>query len=124
MRSEAAPTTPLSLSVAISPPCADCCFQLLRHEKAEAVTPRPKSCYGTWLTALHGLQDLVRAVETLGSGIPYLADQILWRTVALGVGGDLVLLCWEVHPLQVLLELAKVEVTKVAQIHTHAPIFA
>ncbi len=93
-------------------------------KKAEAVTPRPKSCYGTWLTALHSLQDLVRAVETLRSRVPYLADQILWRTVTLGVGGHLVLLCWEVHPLQVLLKLAKVEITKVAQIHTYAPIFA
>ncbi len=64
--------------------------------------------------ALHGLQDLVGAVEGLSARVPYLLNQLLRSIVALGVGGDLLLACREVNALQVLLKLTQVEVAQVS----------
>ncbi len=59
------------------------------------------------------LHNLLWAVEALGVRVPDLADQVLRSTVALGVGGYLLLRSREVRALQVVLECAGVEVALV-----------
>jgi hypothetical protein len=73
--------------------------------------PRVTGCCP--LLAPDRLQHLLGTIEALGCRVPDLTHQILRGAVALGVGGDLLLVGWEVHALQELLKLTQVEVAKV-----------
>jgi hypothetical protein len=68
------------------------------------------------LFPLHRLQDLIGAIEGVFARVPYLIEHLLWGIVALEVREHLVLTGGEVHVGHKLLELAEVEVAKVAYI--------
>src|SRR5215213_6503068 len=100
-----------------SAPWLEKCRRLSLTEKGPGparLRPRQALTPCCLYSPLHRLQDLIGAVEGVFARVPYLIDHLLWGIVALEVREHLVLSGGEVHVGQELLELAEVEVAKIA----------